>query len=400
MTIKRCLHTLALGCTLVVLSACAGTPAPHKSHGHGAVPVHGLDMKHETGSEAQPLKAVDLRNTLDVDGVVSKLGDTRVIYVGEFHDNYGHHLAQLDVVRALHRQGSDIAIGLEMFQQPYQAQLDSYIAGETSERQMLRETEWYDRWRFDFRLYKPVLDYAREHAIPLVALNVSSELKERVSEVGVDGLNPQERAAIPAEIDRSDKVYESRLKKIFVKHMDRGKKSFERFVDVQLLWDESMAERAADYLQANPGRRLVVLAGGGHLAYGSGIPNRVKRRVDVTSAIILPADNRPVTPGVADFMIYPSVASLPQQGLMGVMLDKGEEGVLIAHVLEESAADKAGLERKDTIIRFDGEPVKTPGDLKVLLMGKQPGDSVRLQVRRSSILFGDEQLDFEFALGQ
>jgi len=39
-----------------------------------------------------------------------------------------------------------------------------------------------------------------------------------------------------------------------------------------------MAERAADYLQRNPKRRMVVLAGSGHLMYGQGIPKRLLRR--------------------------------------------------------------------------------------------------------------------------
>ena len=42
-----------------------------------------------------------------------------------------------------------------------------------------------------------------------------------------------------------------------------------------------MAERAARYLQEHPEKTLVVLAGGGHLEYGQGIPKRLLRRVPV-----------------------------------------------------------------------------------------------------------------------
>ncbi|OOZ34406.1 ChaN family lipoprotein [Solemya velesiana gill symbiont] len=357
-------------------------------------------MVNNESPEQPALSALDLRNNLDLDAVVSQLDETRVVYVGEIHDNYGHHLAQLEIIKGLHQRDPDIAIGMEMFQQPYQPHLDTFISGETDEHEMLRRTEWYDRWRFDYRLYKPILDYAREHAIPLVAMNVTAELKGRVSEVGIDGLNAEERAAIPAEIDKPDVEYRARLKQIFIQHMARGNRDFERFVEVQLLWDESMAESAARYLEAHPDKKLVVLAGGGHLMYGSGIPNRVDRRVQVTSAIILPGDNRPVLPGVTDFMIYPQMASLPQQGLMGLFLDKAEKGVRVAGVIEESAAQQAGLEKDDVILVFQGEDVRTPGEIKVLLTGKMPGDRVSMKVLRKGFLLGDEELAFEFPLGK
>ncbi len=354
----------------------------------------------DNGQQQAPLRAVDLRNNLDLEAVVSQLDETRVIYLGEVHDNYGHHLAQLEIIKGLHKRNPGIAIGLEMFQQPYQQHLDAFIAGSIDQQEMLRKTQWYDRWRYDYRLYKPVLDFAREQGIPLVALNISAELKGRVSKVGIDGLNEEERAAIPAQIDKSDKEYEARLKQVFLEHMARGNRNFQRFVEVQLLWDESMAERSARFLQEHSEKKLVVLVGGGHLMYGSGIPNRVDRRVGVTSAIILPGDSRPVSPGVADFMIYPAMASLPKSGIMGVLLEDVEEGVRIAGVIGESAAHKAGLEKDDIILGLYGEPVKTAGDIKGLLVEKKPGERVSVKVLRKLFLRGEEQLELEFPLGE
>ena len=46
---------------------------------------------------------------------------------------------------------------------------------------MLKQTEYFTRWRFDYRLYRPILRFARDQGLPLVALNVPRELTERVA---------------------------------------------------------------------------------------------------------------------------------------------------------------------------------------------------------------------------
>ena len=72
------------------------------------------------------------------------------------------------LVRRLRERGAELAIGMEFFQQPFQDSLDAYIAGTLSEEDLLRETEYFERWRFDYRLYRPILRYAKEHGIDVV----------------------------------------------------------------------------------------------------------------------------------------------------------------------------------------------------------------------------------------
>ena len=53
--------------------------------------------------------------------------------------------------------------------------------------------------------------------------------------------------------------------------------TFDNFYQSQILWDETMAHSAADFLKEKPGYQLVVLAGEEHIMYDSGIPQRLKR---------------------------------------------------------------------------------------------------------------------------
>src|ERR1019366_3747554 len=115
-----------------------------------------------TAQDERSLEAVDLDTTLSLDKLAAQLATKRVVFVGESHDRYDHHLNQLEIIRRLHQLDPSLAIGVEYFQQPFQPQVDDYIAGRTTEREFLRATEYYQGWGYDYRLYAPIFRFARE----------------------------------------------------------------------------------------------------------------------------------------------------------------------------------------------------------------------------------------------
>ncbi len=347
-----------------------------------------------------PRQALNLRDSMELESVVSKVLSVRVVYLGETHDSYADHLTQLEIIRQLHAKNPNIAIGMEQFQQPFQNVLDRFITGEIDEKDLIRQSEWMDRWGFDYRLYRPILSYAREQGIPVIALNIPKEIVTKVSKEGIDGLSEDEKRQIPGEIDYSDKEYQERLRGIYDKHPHKNEKGFERFLQVQLLWDEGMAARAAEYIQTNPTRQLVVLAGSGHLMYGSGIPQRVSRRVQGERAIILPSGDFTLELDIADFLVQGAGEKLPEPGVLGIFLEDGDGGVEVKDLVPEGAAIKAGVEKDDLILRVNDRQVKDVVDLKLLLMDESPGDKVKLGVLRRSLIQKDEELDLSFQLGR
>lgn len=143
--------------------------------------------------------------------VLDAMAGRRVVLMGETHDRLDHHLNQLAIIRGLHERGIPVAPGMEVFQEPFQRHLDAYVAGQIDERRLLKGTEYYERWKYDFRLYRDILSYAREHRLPLIALNAPAELSKRVSQVGIAGLDPDERSLIPADLVTPDAAYLERL---------------------------------------------------------------------------------------------------------------------------------------------------------------------------------------------
>ncbi|MFA5529857.1 MAG: ChaN family lipoprotein [Thiohalomonadaceae bacterium] len=352
-----------------------------------------------TGARADMLEApaIDLHKLPSLEQILPQLVDKRVVFVGENHDQYSHHLVQLAIIRALHREHGDIALGVEFFQQPFQAHLDAFVAGEIDEATMLRRTEYMERWSYDYRLYQPILQYAREHRIPLVALNMPKELTARVAEHGIAALSEEERTQLP-EIDRGSAPYRERLRALYEAHPVRKGGSFENFLEVQLLWDEGMAARAAGYLQEHPGRRMVVLAGAGHLAYRDGIPRRLERRMPLSSAVVLSGAQETLSPAVADFVLLPAPVALPPKGMMGVLMETADKGVRVTRFTETSAAQEAGVKQNDCIVGIDEASVDDTTDVQLALLSRKPGEVVRVGVLREAGTAQEELLQYQVQL--
>lgn len=345
-------------------------------------------------------QVLDPRTLTDMERLIDAIADRRVIFVGESHDRYEDHLNQLAVIEGLQRRGKDLAIGMEFFQQPFQGALDAFIAGDIDEPELLRRTEYFNRWRYDYRLYRPILRFAREHRIPVIALNLEAEITGKVGQGGIGSLTPEEQARVPPDMDREDPQYRERVKQVFDMHPTREERDFEHFLEVQLLWDEGMADRAARYLAEHPGKTLVVLAGVGHVEYGQGIPKRVQRRIQIPAASLLNGSARDLDPGAADYLLFPRRLDLPASGLLGVMLGKDIDanGARVQGFAEGSGAKVAGIEEGDQIVRIGDQPVRSYGDIRIALIDSRPGQHLPVEVRRKGVLGGEEQLTFEVEL--
>ncbi len=211
----------------------------------------------------------------------------RVIYVGETHDSLDDHAVQFTVFQGLHeRSPKNLALGLEMLPRDTQADLDAYVEGEMDEEAF--EQIWIRHWGHTFPYYQKILRYAREHRIKALALNADDDLKEAVRRKPVEEIEPDLADRLP-EMDLNDPHHRAAIMAIFEAH-HMGPRDTEAFYRVQVLWDEAMAQTAAEHLESpdGQGKQLVVLAGGHHVRYGYGIPRRLFRRIPLPFVIVLP----------------------------------------------------------------------------------------------------------------
>lgn len=344
---------------------------------------------------SHPVTAVQPHKMTGLNDVIKSIIENPVVYVGEGHTMYEDHKIQLDVIRALKESGAKFAIGMEMFQRPYQKPLDEYIKGNTDEKVFLKDSEYFKRWKFNYHLYREIIDYARANNIHIIALNQKSETIKKISSGGLDALSAEERAEIPPYLDMSDADYKRRLRRIFGEHSNRGAggRDFENFYLSQIVWDETMAMSVNDYIKANPGNKVVVLAGKGHVEYGSGIPKRLKRLNGLNYGVIVSADGPEIEPGVADFVLFPKQLSAPEPAMLGVTIELRETGLSIKGIAPGGAAAKAGLKEGDIILAIDGVAISAMEDLQLALFDKKPGDEVKIKIKRTKMIFFQSEME-------
>lgn len=215
--------------------------------------------------------------------VIQKIAQSKVIYLGETHDSLQDHQLQLEIIQKLHQQNPKLAIGMEMFQRPYQEFINQYLAGKITESQLIAKTEYEQRWGFPWEYYAPILRFAKENNLPVIALNTPREVTRKVAKSGLNSLTDAEKKWIPPleQIELTNSAYREMIESVFKGHQTSGHGSslnLDNFFAAQVLWDETMAEAITEFLHQNPQHQVVVLAGKGHIEYGYGIPDRVSRR--------------------------------------------------------------------------------------------------------------------------
>jgi uncharacterized iron-regulated protein len=228
------------------------------------------------------------RKALTFGELTDRLLRADLVCIGETHDSDLHHRVQLQIIKALFACDERLGVGMEIFQRPFQKSLDRYLAGDLSEDDLLRATEYRQRWGFDWSLYRPLAEFCRRNGIPVAALNAPRELTRRVSQVGYAGLTAQEKEQL-GPVDFHVKEHRAYWYDRLAKMHGQGKagaEQKERSYQVMTVWDEYMADSAARFQKERRLRRLVVLAGSGHVERSFGIPNRAARRTGGQAATV------------------------------------------------------------------------------------------------------------------
>lgn len=250
--------------------------------------------------------------------VWSDLAQAKVVYLGETHDRPQDHTAQLQIIQRLHQTHPRLAIGMEMFQRPAQEFLDQYLSGEITEDQLRQQSQYDLRWGFPWENYAPILRYAQANGLPVLALNVPTEITRQAASGGLESLSAADRQWIPpeSEICTDNPDYRQFLRNLYSEfHQDHGvSDGFDNFVLAQVLWDETMAAGVSTFLQSHPDYQIVVLAGQGHIVWGYGIPDRVARRLGaglVQRSVLLNPSEELSGDDVAHYLWFSPAASQP-----------------------------------------------------------------------------------------
>ena len=330
---------------------------------------------------------------VDTADLLRRAAEAPVVLLGERHDSADHHRWQLHTLVALHALNPNLAVGLEMLPRSTQPVLDRWSAGQISEAELLKDTNWQKVWGYDAKFYLPILHFARMNRLPVVALNVDRGLVSRTAREGWAAIPQADREGVgnPAPAPSS---YVKRLREAMEAHgpgesgRERNAESFQRFVEAQSVWDRAMAERIAD-THRDTNRTVVAILGMGHLEGRDGVPFQLADLGIGNALVLLPWDpDRPcdsLDGRVADAVYGLDDTESPdtvRRPRLGVMLESGQGGAQIRTVAEGSVAAAAGLAPGDVVVAAAGSPVRDPSDLTAVVQRQAPGTWLPLTVKR------------------
>ncbi len=344
--------------------------------------------------------------------VLTAMTEARVVLLGESHTSAEHHRWQLHTLAALHTLRPGMVIAFEMFPRRVQPVLDQWVAGTLEPEAFLESVEWSQVWGYDAEFYLPLFHFARQHQVPMVAMNVERGLISDVSTKGWADVPESEREGVstPAEAERGYRAGLAQLyrrKQIFGQDLaahgaadtepetpdaaleavanDVG---FQRFVQAQITWDRAMAEAMAAALGDDDGLLVVGVVGRGHVEYGYGIPHQLRdlgvNRIVTALPIEAGESCRSLDSGIGRYAY--TVADWrprPQpRPLLGVMVQDGEGGAQVQSVNDGSVAAEAGLQVGDVVIEAAGFPTPGSTELIEIIRRQAPGTWLPLTVRR------------------
>ncbi|WP_339753636.1 ChaN family lipoprotein [Algoriphagus aquimarinus] len=204
---------------------------------------------------------------VDLQQVLKEAAKADAVFFGELHNNSVGHWLQLQVLKGLQAEHSDLVVGSEIFEREDQLNLDQWFAGQITESNFEAEANLWKNYNTD---YRPVLRYAKEKGLRFIATNVPRKYASLVSKAGLaglDSLSPEAKryfAKLPMEVDMSMPGY------VAMKDMMHGAPGNpDLMIQAQALKDATMAESLFEPL--SKGKKVYHINGSYHSKDGEGI---------------------------------------------------------------------------------------------------------------------------------
>ena len=223
--------------------------------------------------------------------LVAALQDSDVIFIGEYHGNHASHLLQMQLFAALHQQQASQAtiLSMEMFNRDQQAILDRYMEGDIGERTLIDKAPTWKNYRAS---YRPLVEYAKQHQIPVIAANAAADLIRCIGRQGsdyIDKLTAEEKRYIASQPFAEVPNYKAKFMGFMAGSNHLSRERAHQSYLAQLARDNTMAEAIATALAQTPNSQVIHLNGTFHSAEHLGTVGALKRlNPDLKLSVITP----------------------------------------------------------------------------------------------------------------
>ena len=173
----------------------------------GFLPVNATRVKEngQRATEATPIHAPEAYRLFNDKGqritytqLISDLAGADIVLLGEIHNCAMTHWLEYKIMQALHQVlGSRMALGLEMLETDNQLIMDEHLKGLVSSDRFAEEARLWPNYSTD---YAPLVYFAREYHLPVIATEVPRRYAAMVKERGLkclDSLSAEAKAFLP-----------------------------------------------------------------------------------------------------------------------------------------------------------------------------------------------------------
>ncbi|HZT58880.1 MAG TPA: ChaN family lipoprotein [Pyrinomonadaceae bacterium] len=255
----------------------------------------------------------------NLQNIADALDGADVLIIGETHDDPVAHLLEAELLRRADERYARaqskkraVALSMEMFERDVQTALDEYLAGLITERNFLLSSRPWPNYSTD---YRPLVEYARGHRLPVIAANAPARYVSRVSANGPDSLNVLSKQAKawlpPLPFPPSSPDYAAKFNDFMQAAMggphsatpsapnaqvQANPHGSMHLLDAQDLRDASMADAIAEFLKHNKDALVVQVNGTFHSEERMGVPeqiNHYRPKARVVVITIVPDEGFP-----------------------------------------------------------------------------------------------------------
>ena len=202
------------------------------------------------------------RQIITIDKIVTDMADADVLFFGEEHNDSAAHYLENKIFRALHAQYADkVVLSMEMFETDGQLGLNEYLNGFINEDRFARDVRLWS----NYKDYRPMIEYAKQNKIPVIAANPPRRYVNLVTRRGMrslDSLSKDAKKYLPPL------PYDTLSGRYREKFMDIMKgspgSSSQNIYYSQSLWDAGMAYSIYSFLKKNKRKKVFHCVGGFH----------------------------------------------------------------------------------------------------------------------------------------
>lgn len=227
----------------------------------------------QIGKDYKVYKSNDHKE-IQLNDIVSQLKAGDVLIFGELHDDSIGHLLEMQIYSMVYQKfNNQTILTLEMFERDVQHVLNEYLAGIISEKNFIKESRAWN----NYKDYKPLIEFAKEKKLKVVAANAPARYTNLVTRKGLNALNDLDKNVkknwiAPLPVDTLTGRYHDGFMEIMGGHSVPGMNLYQS----QNFWDATMSYSIHQALKQNKNSIAYQINGKFHSDYHSGLTERLR----------------------------------------------------------------------------------------------------------------------------